>query len=155
MRDLKRLKKYDELVDRLARQPHPDTGQTIYPTYRELMVYAAVVGYEEQAREPLSGDLTIMVEGRVFERGDIALDTLYLIVLAVSKDINILRAEKEDEALQIFEEYANGGLRVLSSWLSEYPQDLAGDQALLLALKERGYCSFETPPEVAPGEVVF
>ena len=66
------------------------------------------------------------------------MDLLYLIALAEKRDVDILREENEDKMIQVFEEYANGGLQVLTDWLREHPEDPNGDRALLAALVSKG-----------------
>jgi hypothetical protein len=64
------------------------------------------------------------------------MDLLYLISLADTKDPEILRTEREDDCINIFEAYANGGFNTLSAWMREKPDDEVGDQAILQALSK-------------------
>jgi dnd system-associated protein 4 len=156
MRTLKRAEGFDAPVKRLVGSPHPVTGQSIFPTFRDLLCFCAALGYENESRKPLKGNLVDFVDGRIFANHEPAVDLLYLISLAEKRDINILRDENEDEAIQIFEEYANGGLEILADWLNSKPEDLHGEKAILSALASKGYLTGPAAsPDTATAEVSF
>jgi dnd system-associated protein 4 len=143
MRTIKRNSAFDQTVRRLAEAPHPTTKQAIFPTFRDLLCFAATLGFETGTHLPLDSKSDDFVEKRVFERDDLSVDLLYLIALAHTKDVDILRDENEDKIVQIFEEYANGGLQVITDWLREHPEDPSGDKALLAALSSKGFLQSE------------
>ncbi len=156
MRTIKRNSTFDQTVRRLAEAPHPTTKQPIFPTFRDLLCFAATLGFETGTRLPLDAKCDDFVEKRVFERDDLSVDLLYLIALAQTRDVDILRDDNEDKMVQIFEEYANGGLQVITEWLREHPEDPSGDKALLAALASKGYLeSEETPLHNVAAEVSF
>jgi hypothetical protein len=53
-----------------------------------------------------------------------------LLALLHTKDITILKDERLDECIKIFENYCNGGLSIIDSWLSENAQDFEGTSTL-------------------------
>src|SRR4051812_27259905 len=156
MRTIKRNSSFEQTVRRLGDLPHPTTKQPIFPTFRDLLCFAATLGFETSTRLSLDSKADDFVDGRVFGKDDLSMDLLYLIALAEKRDIDILREENEDKMIQVFEEYANGGLQVLTDWLREHPEDPNGDKALLAALTSKGF--LDTPsqsPHQVAAEVTF
>ncbi len=136
--NINRSRVHEAMVQKLSMQKLPGADRALFPTIRELLCFAALLGYSEGRRTPL--DKTAGVEDvsyQQFERGD-AEDLIYLIALAEEKDPDILKDGEESRCAEIFEEYANGGLEIINDALlrrgEEYP-----DRAILEALKELGY----------------
>jgi dnd system-associated protein 4 len=140
MRNVRRSKKHEELVRLLAEDVHPDAGRSIFPSMRELMCFAAILGFQEQKRIPITGD-TLDIDYRIWGSSDLALDLLFLIPLASERSLDLARPEADEQLVTIFEEYANGGFDVLNRWLEETPDDQHGDRALLVAFQKYGYLS--------------
>lgn len=154
MRGIRRSIDFETIVRRLAEEPHPDAGRAIFPTMRELMCFAAVLGFENDRRHPLQSK-TAEIDGRNFANSPQALDLLYLIALASKKDAEVLRDENEDEMISIFEEYAQGGFEVLQGWLKDKPEDPNGDQAILAALGKYGFLSKPEEVESVINDITF
>ena len=136
--NINRSKIYEEYVQKLAALPLPGSDRRLFPTIRELLCFAAVLGFSEQRRLPLDRSQGVEdVSYQQFERGD-AENLIYLIALAETEDPDILREGEEGRCAEIFEEYANGGLAIIKDHLlregGEYP-----DRALMSMLRERGY----------------
>lgn len=131
------------LVRRLAEAAHPKSNASLFPTFRELACFAAVLGYEQGRHRPLdAGTPTeVLVDGRIFANGNAALDILFLLGLAAAREQDILldEPEQEERLVGLFEGYVNGGLEVLGEWLAAEPSDLDGDRAILAALQAQGY----------------
>lgn len=155
MRSIRRDTKHEPLVRQLTESTNPATNRSLFPTMRELLCFAAAVGFQSKRRIPL-GENTAEVDGRVWENLDSAVDMLYLVGLASERKVEILQPDHEDELIKIFEEYANGGLQVLDEWLRAQGGDLYGDQAILSALRREGLLQ-DTPKPVAQAlaDVVF
>lgn len=147
--NINRSRVHEEMVQRLAVEKLPGSDRTLFPTIRELLCFAALLGYSESRRIPLDKEKGVEdVSYQQFERGD-AEDLIYLIALADSKDPEILKDGEESRCAEIFEEYANGGLQILGEALrrggGEYP-----DRDILELLKEHGYLSAdEEEPDVS------
>jgi dnd system-associated protein 4 len=154
MRAIKRSATHEDLVRRLAETPHPISNKSIFPTMRELLCFAAVLGFEHEMRRPLLGQ-TLEIEGRIFLNSQQAVDLVYLIALASSRDADILREEREPEMVALFEEFANGGLEILQAWMCERPDDLHGDKAILSAMVKHNFLTSEKPPEAVAASVEF
>lgn len=140
--NINRSRIHEEMVQRLAMEKLPGAERTLFPTIRELLCFAALLGYSESRRIPLDRDKGVEdISYQQFERGD-AEDLIYLIALAETKDPEILKDGEESRCAEIFEEYANGGLQILREAMlrggAEYP-----DRDILELLKERAYLGIE------------
>ncbi|WP_192355958.1 DNA phosphorothioation-associated protein 4 [Mesorhizobium mediterraneum] len=137
--NINRSRVYEDIVQRLAAQQLPGTDRRLFPTIRELLCFAAVLGYSESRKVPLDRSQGVEdVSYQQFEARPDAESLIYLIALADAQDTGVLREDNEEECATIFEEYANGGLGVVKDYLlrdgGEYP-----DRALMRLLRERGY----------------
>jgi dnd system-associated protein 4 len=98
-----------------------------FPTYRDILLFAAAVGFRMDRRVPFSatsGD-PIRYETLI---GPAFSDTLINMISAnvVTDDPEIMDATRIDERIKIFEEYANGGLEYLQEQVNtrHQPVDL-------------------------------
>jgi dnd system-associated protein 4 len=144
MRSVRRPAEMEDLVRDLAERPHPVSKRSIFPTMRDLMCFAAVLGFHEGVRTPL-GPNTHEIDARIFEGNQAALDLVFLIALAGSKDASILHPDREDAAVTVFEEYAATGLKKLHAWRAERPDDPYGDQAILSGIRRDGHLGDARP----------
>lgn len=154
MRAIRRSERFEDMVRQLAEANHPDAGRPIFPTMRELMCFAAILGFENERKKPLE-DSTKEIDGRTFESHDKALDLIYLLALADAKNAEVLRDESEDSAIAIFEQYAEGGFDILLGWLREKPEDPFGDKAILAALDAHGFLQQPRNVDDAAPDVSF
>ena len=147
--NINRSQVHEDMVQRLAVLKLPGADRTLFPTIRELLCFAALLGYSEGRRVPLDRTAgTDDVSYQQFERGD-AEDLIYLIALAETKDPEILKDGEESRCAEIFEEYANGGLQILRDAMlksgGEYP-----DRDILELLLKSGYLNVEnSEPDVS------
>jgi dnd system-associated protein 4 len=154
MRGIRISEQFKDLVEKLAQTHHREAGKSIFATMRELVCFAAVLGFENERKHPLQSK-TFEVDGRIYSNSQQALDLLYLICLAHSRDAEVLREENEDASIEVFEEYAQGGFEILEGWLREKPEDLNGDQAILTALAKHKFLDAPKNVVTATGEVAF
>jgi len=141
MKNVRRDEKHEPLFKRFTETPHPASGKPVFSTIRDFLCFLAVLGFHQGERTPLTGK-TLELDSRVFESHEQSKDLLYLIALAGSRDANILHPEREDEMVQVFEEYVATGFRTLDLWMKQCPDDHVGDQVILTALRRDGF--FET-----------
>jgi dnd system-associated protein 4 len=137
MKSIRRDVKYEPLVRQLTEVTNPATKRSLFPTMRELLCFTAALGFQMNERREL-GPSTAEVDARVWENLDSAVDMVYLVGVAGARDLNVLQADREEELLKIFEEYANGGLHILDGWLRAQGGDVYGDQAILSGLRQEG-----------------
>jgi len=154
MRAIKRSQKFENLVIKLADVHHPTTGKSVFPTIRELMCFAAALGFENDRRKKLQNE-TNDVDARTVEKSQQTQDLIYLIALAAEKDAKILWDENEERMYQIFEEYAEGGFEILEQWMREKADDAHGDEAILAAFSKYNLLESEVDSEFAIGEISF
>lgn len=114
---------------------------------RELLCFAAALGFEKEQRLPL-GTTTAEVDARVWENLDSAVDMVYLVGVAGAQNLDVLQPDREEELVTIFEEFANGGLQILDGWLRAQGGDVYGDQAILTSLRREGLLG-ESPKSVS------
>lgn len=145
MRNIYRSKIHTPLIQKLMQQD-PKTGVKAFPTIKALQCYAALLGFDQKRREPFDRKDTEGIDWHTFSN-DGYTEYIYLIALAETKNINVLKydvensqaEDSEEDMVKIFEEYANGGLAILESWISKTPGDPYGAKALINGLDRAKY----------------
>jgi len=133
MAQIWRDKKYTVLAERLVDKETGYCEQKIFPSYRELMVFAAMVGFHNGKNIPVN-DRAFEIPQRVFESNE-ADAYVYLCALQDQKDGDIFREKNENECWKIFESYANSGLEIIDNWLLDSPGDTDGVDTILNEMK--------------------
>ncbi len=93
-----------------------------FQTYADAILFAAVLGAKQQQRIPL-GEISKKEPGPISHEVFITRGydgVMKLIAIAATENINVIspdRLEFEQQRIQIFEEYANGGLEILQQEL--------------------------------------
>lgn len=157
MRNIRRLAAHDDLCRQLGQTAHPKTGTPLFRTFRELACFAAMLGFEQGRPKKLDGPTDLFVDARIFESSETAVDVVYLLGLAATKDPDVLldTDAARDKLSALFEEYAAGGLEILAEWLAAEPSDPNGDLAVLTAIKRGGYLDDAKTVEDALGQIDF
>lgn len=109
---------------------------TLFPTLREALTFCAVLGYKERRRLPFDNAGSEDIAGAQYHLNE-AVDMVFALALADQKNSDILRPEKEKDCVQIYEEYANGGLDLVQSWIDRY-SDLSVEDAVWRGLNTIG-----------------
>lgn len=144
MRGVRRSKIHSDLVDRLDTR-NPATDQKVFPFKKATMCYAAILGFKKGRRAKLPNSDVDTIEWHTFANGGYA-DYIYMIALAHAKDLDVLRYDIknsdpsgfDEDMVTIFEEYANGGLEIMQTWLRKKPGDVHGHEAIIAGLKREG-----------------
>jgi dnd system-associated protein 4 len=96
-----------------------DTDNTTgpFPTYADVMVFAAALGAKRKKRSPL-GTIAkepspIALEVFVSRGYDLVLKLLAIAETKDAKILSVFDEKTEEQRTHIFEEYANGGLEIL------------------------------------------
>lgn len=113
-----------------------------------LLFFAAMVGYKNGRREPLSSTQTGEgIRQDSFANNPVWLGTVYLLGLVETGGTDVLRAteDSEDERIKIFEEYANGGLAILNEELEASSGNL---DALLTFIQSQVQSSTPKTPDL-------
>ncbi|CAH6804723.1 conserved hypothetical protein [Vibrio chagasii] len=93
------------------------TDPNSFGAIKDLMVFAALVGFQLGKYEPLndkSRSTSILLETYASTNKD---SYIYLIALSKEPSLDILKNEQLRKAISIFEGYCNGGLKHIDSWL--------------------------------------
>lgn len=109
-----------DLVRSLLRQGEMTTSP--FPTYADILAFAAALGAKHKRRSPIaaavSREPTPVALDIFISRGYDRL--IQLLAIMATEDASILSptdSQAEAQRLQIFEEYANGGLEILQGEL--------------------------------------
>lgn len=111
---------------------------TMFLTLRDALDFAAALGYREGRRWKFDANFgRVDIQATVYN-GNNAIDTIFAIGLAEAKSADILKAQNEKECILIFEEYANGGLALITEWIELYA-DVDVEVAIWRGLKQIGF----------------
>jgi dnd system-associated protein 4 len=146
IRDVRRSKKFADMIGLLGNKEFKPSntikpeGSPIFGTIRELMCFAAVLGFNLGRYEALAtGDTDeAVVPENVFLRDENAVNTIRLLALVHTKDPQIFSESRVDEMVSIFEGYANGGFSEIKRYLDMLPMDLLGAEAVMHGLQSAG-----------------
>lgn len=127
-----------EAVIRLfGEQSHKTYGHSLFGTMREFICFAAMVGVSTDTCRPLTGKTVEIVDWRVFEKRDEAVDILHTIGIYHTHGTDILKPDREAELIKIFEEYINGGIDVIKDWIAKEPSDSYGIDIFMHGLRDK------------------
>jgi len=143
LRDIRRCSEFEDIYNRLGSREFKwpgdkPEGAPVFGTIRELLCFAAFVGYHLSRRESLDNCQTEAVPEEVFAKNEDALESVRMIALAEAKDQMILAEERVDEMVTIFEEYAHGGMKIIQRFLLDLPTDIVGSDAIIEGLRKEG-----------------
>jgi dnd system-associated protein 4 len=121
MASISRSKKFQPLVESLTLSI--DKNKAVFPTIKDLLIFAAMVGYEHGQKEDVESEKE-EVPLRIFETNH---DEMYFYLTAIveSKNPNLFKDKNQAEMLKIFERYAAGGLQTIQGWFDEKPANNA------------------------------
>ena len=129
---VKRSKTFEATLQKLGGK-----DATMFPTLREALTFCAMLGYKERRRVPLDPNAgTEDIAGAQYQLND-AVDAMFALALAEAKSSDILRPDRERECVQIYEEYANGGLELVESWIDRFA-DIGVEDAVWRGLHSIG-----------------
>ena len=129
---VKRSKAFEATLQKLGGKE-----ASMFPTLREALTFCAMLGYKERRRVPLDPNAgTEDIAGAQYQLND-AVDALFALALAEAKTSDILRPDREKECVQIYEEYANGGLELIQSWIDRFA-DISVEDAVWRGLNSIG-----------------
>ena len=97
-----------------------------FTTYRDVLLFAAAVGWGQDRRVPLKGSAGEGIRLEVLTNPAYSDSLISMIAVnAVSDDPEILDAARLEERIRIFEEYANGGLEYIQEQINTRRQTAA------------------------------
>lgn len=112
---VKRAREYEPLVVRLYQG---DGG--IFNHIKDIMVFAAMVGFSNSARKKMSSTNTISITLDTYST-DNKDSFIFLLAMMTFEDAACLKDGRLHESVVIFEEYCNGGLEIIQNWMDEEP----------------------------------
>lgn len=115
---INRDRKHENLVHHLVE----NSNTAIFNFNKDLMVFAAMLGYHYGIKRPLSSDTIQIVLQTYHSTEDDGY--IYLLALLENKNATCLKNENLIESKKIFEEYCNGGLELLQDWFDSNPADV-------------------------------
>ncbi len=128
--NVNRDRKHEPLVEKLTQGDH-----VIFSHNKDLMVFAAMVGYSHDKFESVTSDKIQITLGTYANTQQ---DTyIYLLALLKKKDATCLKYENLNDAVKVFEGYCNAGLSIIQSWMDENPGDPTGIDTLEKKIVER------------------
>jgi dnd system-associated protein 4 len=93
---------------------------SVFTTFADLLCFAACLGYSRGLNSPFDSSLE-PVPWHIFENS--GKDSVVNLIAAVSSDdFGIVGQDRFDEKLRVFEQYANGGLQILSELVEKSPR---------------------------------
>lgn len=122
--NVRRNRQHEPIVEKLCARNEEYSGKPIFEFNKDLMVFAAVLGYAEGRSEELGSDSIQITLGTY--ASDEKDGFIYLLALLDEEDAACLKDEKLSESIKTFERYCNGGLGLISEWLQENPADIGG-----------------------------
>jgi dnd system-associated protein 4 len=142
LRNVNRSEEHEDFVQSLAREGDGSIPSA-FATIRELLTFAAVLAFQMEEFEPInkangSQDIDI----NVFKNND-SDDYIYTLAVAHTKSADVLKASSDVDMVEIFEGYANAGLTILKSWVTQY-RSQNGFQAIVQGLHDNGFIEEDT-----------
>jgi dnd system-associated protein 4 len=121
--NVNRDRKHESLVEKLTQGEH-----VIFTHNKDLMVFAAMVGYSAKKTRPVGPNKIQITLGTYANTQQ---DTyIYLLALLETKDATCLKGDNLNDAVKVFEGYCNAGLDIIQSWIDENPGDPTGIDTL-------------------------
>ncbi|WP_049237804.1 DNA phosphorothioation-associated protein 4 [Moraxella canis] len=115
---INRDRRHENLIAHLVVNPQT----ALFKLNKDLMVFAAMLGYNYNLRKPLSNDTIPITLGTYHNTEDDGY--IYLLALMEKRDALYLKNDHLSEAITVFEEYCNGGLDLLQDWFAANPADI-------------------------------
>lgn len=115
------------LADRLVKRaiPGSESVQGVFRDTRELVVFAAGLGYRKKRNRPVK-DQGREVKLSAVERIEVGgAHIVAALSVAVRGDVTVLKPDRALERAEIFEECVNGGLEYIAGMAGEEGSDLA------------------------------
>lgn len=151
---VKRSGEFEHTLQQLGGQDPKKFGgkvPTMFATLREAQTFCAVLGYKERRKKSFDPAFGTEDIAPAQYMNNEAVDLIFALALADKKVSDILRPDRESECVKIYEEYANGGLELIQTWIDRYA-NIDIEDAIWRGLQSIGI----KPPEdeSIPSEVV-
>lgn len=114
---VRRDARFEVLEERFCSTKGAKSDEKVFSTVKELMVFAALIGYQLDDYQPLESKVNttpILLETYASTHHDAY---IYLIALAKEPSLDMLKDENLRDAIGIFEGYCNAGLKHIDNWI--------------------------------------
>lgn len=114
---VRRNARFEVLEERLCSTKGAKNDARVFSTVKELMVFAALIGYQLDDYQPLESKVNstpILLDTYATTGHDAY---IYLLALAKEPSLDILKDENLRDAIGIFEGYCNSGLKHIDDWV--------------------------------------
>jgi len=116
-----RDRKFEHLINMLVE----DKDTSIFDYNKDLMVFAATVGYNFNTKKPLPHNSADKIPISLYTYANTEDDGfIYLLALMEKRNASCLKDIHLQDSIKIFEEYCNGGLEIIDNWFKT-PQAIA------------------------------
>ena len=126
------------------------SNDSMFPFIKDLMVFAASIGYSLGHRAPLKGECDGITLGTYSSDGQDGF--IYLFGLLEAKNGESLRIDNLRETIKIYEEFCNAGLYEIQKWLDNNPSDPFGTDTILKKMLEK-ITQIEADREIDPSDI--
>lgn len=96
-----------------------------FPTFRDLLIFAAAVGFRQERRVPFTASSGDPIRYEVLTAPGYSDTLINMIAANVVDDPEIMDGARTEERIKIFEEYANGGLEYIQEQVNVRHQTAA------------------------------
>ena len=96
-----------------------------FPTYRDILLFAAAVGFRQDRRVPFTASSGDPIRSEVLTAPGFSDTLINMIAANVVDDPEIMDGTRIEERIKIFEEYANGGLEYIQEQVNVRHQPAA------------------------------
>ena len=127
-----------------------NANDSMFPFIKDLMVFAASIGYSLKQRTPLKGESAGITLGTYSSDGQDGF--IYLFGLLESKNGESLRFDNLRETIKIYEEFCNAGLYEIQKWLDNNPSDPSGTDTILTKMLEK-IIQVEKSVDIDPSDI--
>ena len=116
-KDVRRPREFDEMLRLLCQ-----SEDSVFDSYKDALVFSACLGFS-QGRRTAFDKSSEPIGAHIF-RGEFDLSLIHCLGIATTGDPSIMSGDREAERVQIFEEYACGGLEVISREIMNSPEGI-------------------------------
>jgi dnd system-associated protein 4 len=135
MRPINREQTHARLCNLLAKSSDNYAAKSIFPTIKDLLLFAASLSFSLKKVRPLSG-IKEDISENIFSKDKDAMRIFYAITLAHEGSKEIFEPSNTDKACTIFEQYANAGLYEIQGWIDKHPEDSIGVDTLIMGIQK-------------------
>lgn len=137
--NVNRDRRHENLVEHLV----TNSQTSLFRFNKDLMVFAAMLGYNYGLKKPLSSDTIQIILQTYHNTEDDGF--IYLLALIDKRDAKYLKNDNLSEAIKVFEEYCNGGLDLLQDWFASNPADTEKIDTLEMKILEYLHTQQDSP----------